>query len=157
VLAGSTRLPAASSAAAKGHYSSTPGAVVPPPLHHHHNTTSIVGNSATSSSIDGNVLHHQQEVLDVIDHPMPEQYAAAGGDNDMDMFADMDGAINIATASNFNDPQKQQQQHATAADDDDHHLEQDDKQQLLDPFSLNFFDWVGTSFGIGDANNGGYT
>jgi hypothetical protein len=49
VLAGSTRLAAASSAKAKGHYSSTPGAVPPPP--HRHHTTSIVGNSATSSFI----------------------------------------------------------------------------------------------------------
>jgi hypothetical protein len=142
-LAGSTRTAAASSSAAGAANNKS---------HHQPRRHCIVGDdSAAPSSIRDNV-HHQQQVLDVIDRrSMPEQDAAA-----VDMFAEMDGAlINIMPASDFNDPQKQQ--HAATAADDDHHLEQDDKQLLLDPFSFNFFDWsVGASFGNGDATNGGY-
>jgi hypothetical protein len=91
---------------------------------HHQPRHSIVGDSAAPRSIGDNNVHHQQqvpkqEVLDVMDRSMPEQDAAA-----VDMFAEMDAALNIMPASNFND----------------HHLEQDDKQLLLDPFSFNFFD-----------------
>ncbi|KAK3157271.1 hypothetical protein QOZ80_2AG0118570 [Eleusine coracana subsp. coracana] len=155
-LAGSTRPPASSSAAAKSHQRHpTAAAAPPPPPPPRHYTNIIVGESdtPTSNNIGNNDVHEQQlpkqEVLDVMEHPRPEQDTAAN--HDLDMFADMDGTV--MTASNFN-PQKQQQQHATAGGDDDH-LEQDDKQQLLDPFSFSFFDWVGASFEIGEANNKG--
>ncbi|TVU31512.1 hypothetical protein EJB05_23199 [Eragrostis curvula] len=162
-LAGSTRqLAASSSAATKSHHhqhhSMVAAAAAPQPQPRHCTNSIVRGDSGMPISI-GNDAHHQQlpkqEVLDVTDHHRPEQQAAVA-DHDLDMFADMDGALDILPASNFGS--QKEQQHATAADDDDY-LWQDDKQgqQLLDPFSFSFFDWVGASFGIGDANKGGYT
>ncbi|XP_062201468.1 probable WRKY transcription factor 14 [Phragmites australis] len=144
-LAGSTRPASSSSSLAKGHHHQhySGAAVHPSPPHQH--THSIVAADVTPSSITiGNTHHHQlpkQEVPDM-DHPKPEQGVAAA-DHDLGVFADMDGALNVMSASNFNS--KKQQQHATAADD--HHLEklpeEDDKQQQLDPFSFSFFDLDG--------------
>ncbi|KAK3153419.1 hypothetical protein QOZ80_2BG0172320 [Eleusine coracana subsp. coracana] len=147
-LAGSTRPPASSSsAAAKSHQHRSTAAAAPlPPPHHYTNGVVVESDTPTSNNIGNNVHQQQlpkQEVLDVMEHPRPEQDTAA--DHDLDMFADMDGTLNIMTASNFN-PQKQQQQHATAGGDDDP-LEQDNKQQLFDPFSFSFFHWVDASVG----------
>ncbi|XP_062205648.1 probable WRKY transcription factor 14 [Phragmites australis] len=152
-LAGSTR-PASSSSAKSHHHQHHSVPAVPPPLPSspHHYANNIIVNNITLRSI-GNTHQQQlpkQEVLDM-DHPKPEQEVAAAADHDLDMFADMDGALNILFAPNFNS--EKQQQHATAADDDNLEKlpEEDDKQQqqLLDPFSFSFFG----SFGVGEAAN----
>ncbi|KAJ1296068.1 hypothetical protein BS78_01G270900 [Paspalum vaginatum] len=167
-LAGSTR-PAAASSADKSHqhqqqrhYSTAPTPAAPDPtLPHRHADNVVVVADSTATTTPGSTvtagIHHQQllkqETVDM-DNPKPAQGAAA--DHDLDMFVDMDGAIDVLCASSVH---PKQQQHATA-----HPLEklpeEEDKQLLLldrDPFS--FLDWVGASFGVGDqtaANNGGY-
>ncbi|CAL4932521.1 unnamed protein product [Urochloa decumbens] len=153
--------------------------------HHHHrhhrhsasnDDVAVADNAATpAGSITASNRHQQrllkEEVLDLdmVDNLEPAQDAAAAADHDLlgGMIADMDGALGVLCASGFHS-KKQRQQHATA--DPDYHLErlpeEEDKQHLLldrDPFSFSFLDWVGASFGVGEAaaaaatNKGGYS
>ncbi|OEL31958.1 putative WRKY transcription factor 35 [Dichanthelium oligosanthes] len=161
-LAGSTRPPAGSSSSAKSHHhqrNCSAAAAVPDPTppHRHANNVVVADNATTPGSITTSIRHQllKQEVLDT-DNLETAQDAAA--DHDLSgMIADMDGALNVLCASSFHS--KRQQQHATAD-----HLEklpeEEDKQLLLDrdSFSFSFLDWVGASFGVGEAaaSKGGY-
>ncbi|CAN6319026.1 unnamed protein product [Urochloa humidicola] len=166
-LAGSIRPPPAG--ASKAHHHQRLSVPDPAPAHRHRHgagDAAVVDNAtAPAGSITASV-HHRQQLLkqEVLDHDMdslkPARQDTAADDRDLlgGMIADMDGA------SGFHS-KRQQQQHATA--DPDYHLErlpeEEDKQQQLlldrDPFSFSFFDWVGASFGVGEAaaaNEGGY-
>ncbi|CAL4924056.1 unnamed protein product [Urochloa decumbens] len=167
------------------------GCIRPPPTaasasanktHHRHHRHSVSSNDADNAATPAGSItasnRHQQRLLkeevldlDMVDNLEPAQDAAAAADHDLlgGMIADMDGALGVLCASGFHSKRAQQQQHATA--DPDYHLErlpgEEDKQhQLLDrdPFSFNFLDWVGASFGVGGeaaaaaaANKGGYS
>ncbi|KAL6905404.1 hypothetical protein ACP4OV_003005 [Aristida adscensionis] len=148
-LAGSTRPPPSSSGKHSHHRHSISSAPLPPPQPHCRVADSIVTDDVTPRRQQ---LLLKQEVVDM-DHAMAEQeYLVAAADHDMDMFTDIDGISNLGW--------EKQQQHA-AADHDDHLEalpEEEDKQhqqQLLDPFSFSFFDWVGASFGGEEAANKG--
>jgi hypothetical protein len=174
-LAGSIRPAAASSSStssAKSHHhqhrSSVAADAVPyptPPHRRHASNVAVADNcNATppaAGSITASVHHHQllkQEVLDM-DNLEPALDAAADDDHLGGMIADVDGALNVLCASSFH-YSKKQQQHATAGQPEELPEEEDKLQLLLDrdPFSFSFFDWVGASFGVGEAaaNQGGY-
>nr|CAB3495130.1 unnamed protein product [Digitaria exilis] len=158
-LAGSAR-PAAghySSSAKGGHHLRSAAAAA---------ATRHAGNATPAAGSIGTSVHHQeQEVVkkEVLDMDSLElaQDEAAGGDHDLGgMITDVDGALNaLCAASSFHS--KKQQQRATADHLEKLPEEEEDKQQLLldrDPFSFSFLDWVGASFGVGEAapNKGGY-
>ncbi|KAG0550052.1 hypothetical protein BDA96_01G306500 [Sorghum bicolor] len=169
-LAGSTRPAFSSSSAARSHHHHHhhhhSAAAVPDttPAHRHASNVAVADNATPGWSIISASVHHQllkQEVVDVDNHPISKQPAQdAAADRDcLDMFADMDGALDVLCASNFH-PKKQQQQ-VTAAQHLEKLPEEEDEHLLLgpDPFSFSFLDWVGASFGVGEtaADNGDHS
>ncbi|RLN19916.1 putative WRKY transcription factor 14 [Panicum miliaceum] len=173
-LAGSIRpaASASSSSSAKSHHhhqhhSSAAADAVPDPTppHRHASNVAVADNATTpAGSITASVHHHQllkQEVLDMdnLEPALLDAAAAAAGHDLGGMIADMDGALNVLCASNFH-YSKKQQQHATAGQPEEL-PEEEDKQLLLDrdPFSFSLLDWVGASFGVGEAaaNKDGYS
>jgi len=176
-LAGSIRPAAASSSStssAKSHHhqhrSSAAADAVPdptPPPHRHAGNVAVADNcNATppvAGSITASVRHHlllKQEVLDT-DNLEPALLDAAADHDLGGMIADVDGALNALCASSFVHYSEKQQQYGTAGHPEEL-PEEEDKQLLLDrdPFSFSFFDWVGASFGVGEAaaaNKGGYS
>lgn len=160
-LAGSTRPAVGYSSSAKGgHHHRSAAATAPA---HRHGTDIVVADNATPlGSITTSDAHYQQllkqEVLDM-DSLEPAQNDAAA-DNDlggMIAVADMDGVLNVMCTSSFHS--EKQQQRATADHLEKLPEEEEDKQLLLDRDPFSFLDWVGASFGVGEAaaNKGGYT